>query len=123
MDKQISLYFSSRNVYLAFLVPFEFCGVGSQLNFMANNSQIKKEPADEIPLTDVGLLSALRDSSLLRFVGATLMWGTGHQLITVSQGYLLFELTSSTIWLAALGAAVGIPNAVSYTHLTLPTKA
>ncbi|MQG37516.1 MAG: MFS transporter [SAR202 cluster bacterium] len=72
---------------------------------MGNNSQIKKEP-------DVGLLGALRDSSLLRFVGATLMWGTGHQLITVSQGYLLFELTSSTIWLAALGAAVGIPNVI-----------
>ncbi|MEC9293717.1 MAG: MFS transporter [Chloroflexota bacterium] len=72
---------------------------------MGNNSQIKKEP-------DVGLLGALRDSSLLRFVGATLMWGTGHQLITVSQGYLLFELTSSTIWLAALGAVVGIPNVI-----------
>ena len=57
---------------------------------MANNLQIKKEPADEIPLSDVGLLGALRDSSLLRFVGATLMWGTGP---------------------------------VSYTHLTLPTKA
>ena len=40
---------------------------------MANNLQIKKEPADEIPLSDVGLLGALRDSSLLRFVGATLM--------------------------------------------------
>ena len=79
---------------------------------MANNLQIKKEPADEILLSDVGLLGALRDSSLLRFVGATLMWGTGHQLITVSQGYLLFELTSSTIWLAALGAAVGIPNVI-----------
>ena len=35
---------------------------------MANNSQIKKEPVDEIQLTDVGLLGALRDSSLLRFV-------------------------------------------------------
>ena len=79
---------------------------------MANNSQIKKELADEFLLSDVGLLGALRDSSLLRFVGATLMWGTGHQLITVSQGYLLFELTSSTIWLAALGAAVGIPNVI-----------
>tara|TARA_B100000029_G_scaffold165536_1_gene161686 strand:- start:11609 stop:12913 length:1305 start_codon:yes stop_codon:yes gene_type:complete len=90
---------------LAFLLAFAFCGVGSQWNFMGNNSQIKKEP-------DVGLLGALRDSSLLRFVGATLMWGTGHQLITVSQGYLLFELTSSTIWLAALGAAVGIPNVI-----------
>ena len=99
-------------MYLVFLVAFEFCGVGSQWHLMANNSQIKKEPADEIVLTDVGLLGALRDSSLLRFVGATLMWGTGHQLITVSQGYLLFELTSSTIWLAALGAAVGIPNVI-----------
>ena len=79
---------------------------------MANNSQLKKEPVDEILLTDVGLLGALRDSSLLRFVGATFLWGTGHQLITVSQGYLLFELTSSTIWLAALGAAVGIPNVI-----------
>ena len=99
-------------MYVVFLLLFEFCGVGSQRKFMANNSQTKKELADEIRLTDVGLLGALRDSSLLRFVGATLMWGTGHQLITVSQGYLLFELTSSTIWLAALGAAVGIPNVI-----------
>ena len=99
-------------MYLVFLVAFEFCGVGSQWHLMPNNSQIKEETADEILLTDVGLLGALRDSSLLRFVGATLMWGTGHQLITVSQGYLLFELTSSTIWLAALGAAVGIPNVI-----------
>ena len=38
------------------------------------------------------------------------MWGTGHQLVTVAQGYLLFELTGSTLWLAALGAAVGVPN-------------
>ncbi|GIT19097.1 MAG: hypothetical protein CM1200mP39_19030 [Dehalococcoidia bacterium] len=48
----------------------------------------------------LGFLGALRDSSLLRFVGATLMWGQVIN-ITVSQGYLLFELTSSTIWLAA----------------------
>jgi MFS family permease len=49
---------------------------------------------------------------LQRFVGATVTWGTGHQLVTVSQGYLLFELTESTLWLAALGAAVGIPNII-----------
>ena len=61
---------------------------------------------------DVGLIGSLRDSSLQRFVGATLMWGTGHQLITVAQGYLLFDLTDSTLWLAALGAAVGIPNII-----------
>jgi MFS family permease len=61
---------------------------------------------------DVGLIGALRDSSLQRFIGATLMWGTGHQLVTVAQGYLLFELTGSTLWLAALGAAVGVPNII-----------
>ena len=61
---------------------------------------------------DAGLIGSLRDSSLQRFAGATLIWGTGHQLITVAQGYLLFELTESTLWLAALGAAVGIPNII-----------
>lgn len=61
---------------------------------------------------DIGLVGLLRDSSLQRFIGATLMWGTGHQLITVSQGYLLFEMTESTLWLAALGAAVGISNVI-----------
>ncbi len=61
---------------------------------------------------DIGLVGSLRDSSLQRFIGATLMWGTGHQLITVSQGYLLFEMTGSTLWLAALGAAVGISNVI-----------
>ena len=61
---------------------------------------------------NAGLIDSLRDTSLQRFVGATLVWGTGHQLITVAQGYLLFELTESTLWLAALGAAVGIPNII-----------
>jgi MFS family permease len=59
-----------------------------------------------------GLVDALRNSPLRRFVTATLMWGTGHQLINIAQGYLLFELTGSTLWLAALGAAVGIPNVI-----------
>jgi MFS family permease len=30
----------------------------------------------------------------------------------VSQGYLLFELTNSTLWLAALGASLGIPTVI-----------
>jgi MFS family permease len=59
---------------------------------------------------NVGFVDSLRNSSLQRFAAATLFWGTGHQLINVAQGYLLFELTGSTLWLAALGAAVGIPN-------------
>ncbi|NQW19199.1 MAG: MFS transporter [Chloroflexi bacterium] len=54
----------------------------------------------------------MRNSPLQRFVAGTIFWGTGHQLINVAQGYLLFELTGSTLWLAALGAAVGIPNIV-----------
>jgi MFS family permease len=61
---------------------------------------------------DGGLLDSVRNSALQRFVAATLFWGTGHQLINVAQGYLLFELTGSTLWLAALGAAVGIPNVI-----------
>lgn len=59
-----------------------------------------------------GFFEALSNSSLQRFVSATLLWGTGHQLITLSQGYLLFEMTASTLWLAALGAAVAIPNVI-----------
>ena len=61
---------------------------------------------------DVGLLGTLANSQLRRILTATTLWGTGHQLITVSQGYLLFDLTDSTLWLAALGAAVGIPNII-----------
>ena len=59
-----------------------------------------------------GFFGSLKDSSLQRFAAATLFWGTGHQLINVAQGYLMFELTGSTVWLGALGAAIGIPNLV-----------
>ncbi len=66
------------------------------------------DPADQVPVP--GILETSRNSQLRRILSATLLWGSGHQLITVSQGYLLFELTDSTLWLAGLGAAVGIPN-------------
>jgi MFS family permease len=79
---------------------------------MPDTSGSTSPAPDETTGHDVGLLASMRDSALRRFVTATLMWGTGHQLITVSQGYLLFELTGSTLWLAALGAAVGIPNVI-----------
>jgi MFS family permease len=59
-----------------------------------------------------GITDALKNSPLQRFVAATLFWGTGHQLINIAQGYLLFELSGSTLWLAALGTAVGIPNII-----------
>ncbi len=61
---------------------------------------------------DTGLFGTLANSQLRRFLAATTLWGTGHQLITVSQGYLLFDLTDSTLWLAALGGAVGVPNII-----------
>jgi MFS family permease len=86
--------------------------MGSQLRFMADSSEIIVAPGDPGNSHEVGLLAALKNSSLRRFVGATLFWGTGHQLITVSQGYLLFELTDSTLWLAALGASLGIPTVI-----------
>ena len=60
----------------------------------------------------IDFFQTLKNSSLQRFSFATLMWGIGHQLITLSQGYVLFELTDSTLWLAALGAAVGAPTVV-----------
>ncbi|MCH8230184.1 MAG: MFS transporter [Chloroflexi bacterium] len=90
-------------------------GVGSQWPFMGDTSESIESisgSGDVSAVHDAGLIASLRDSSLQRFAGATLMWGTGHQLITVAQGYLLFELTESTLWLAALGAAVGVPNII-----------
>lgn len=86
--------------------------MGSQWRLMADTTDTTTPISSPKPVHDIGLLGSLRDSALQRFVAATLMWGTGHQLITVSQGYLLFELTESTLWLAALGAAVGIPNVI-----------
>lgn len=34
-------------------------------------------------------------------------------MVTASQGFVLFDMTDSTLWLAALGAAVGIPNVLA----------
>lgn len=56
---------------------------------------------------------AIRDPGLRRFTAGTLAWGTAHQMITASQGFVLLELTDDRIWLAWLGAAVGIPNIIA----------
>ena len=79
---------------------------------MSEISDVDVNPSNGTKQREVGFLDSLRNSALQRFVSATLFWGTGHQLINVAQGYLLFELTGSTLWLAALGAAVGIPNVI-----------
>ena len=83
------------------------CGVSSQLRSMSHPPESNTRED-----SDVGLFGTLANSQLRRFLMATTVWGTGHQLITVSQGYLLFELTDSALWLAALGAAVGVPNII-----------
>ncbi len=56
---------------------------------------------------------ALKDPGLRRFTAGTLAWGTAHQMITASQGFVLLELTDDRIWLAWLGAAVGVPNIIA----------
>ncbi len=58
-------------------------------------------------------IDALKDPGLRRFTSGTLAWGTAHQMITASQGFVLLELTDDRIWLAWLGAAVGIPNIIA----------
>jgi MFS family permease len=58
-------------------------------------------------------MAALREPGLRRFSSATLAWGSAHQMVTVSQGYILFDMTDSKLWLAALGASVGFPNVLA----------
>jgi MFS family permease len=69
------------------------------------------EPAGAAPAARRGrFISTLREPGLRRFSSGTIAWGTAHQMVTVSQGYVLYQMTESTLWLAALGAAVGVPN-------------
>jgi MFS family permease len=79
---------------------------------MAENGEQAIESPEQSNPQGASFIDSLKNGPLQRFVAATLFWGTGHQLINVAQGYLLFELTDSTLWLAALGAAVGIPNVI-----------
>lgn len=56
---------------------------------------------------------ALKESQFRRFATSSFMWGTAYQLLTLAQGYTLFQLTDSTAYLAALGAATGVPQVVT----------
>ncbi len=56
------------------------------------------------------LPGALSEPGFRRFILSTFVWGTAHQAVTLAQGYTLFELTGSTLYLASLGAAVGVPQ-------------
>lgn len=45
-----------------------------------------------------------------RFACSTFAWGTAHQIVIIAQAFLLFELTNSTLYIAYLGAAAGVPG-------------
>ncbi len=77
-----------------------------------SNTSVAK-PTAQAPSNRGRFASALKDPGLRRFTVGTLAWGTAHQMITASQGFVLLELTDDRIWLAWLGAAVGIPNIIA----------
>ncbi len=59
-------------------------------------------------------VDAVKDSGLRRFTTGTLIWGTAHQMITLTQGVVLIEiLEADRIWLAFLGGAVGGVNVLT----------
>ena len=55
------------------------------------------------------LPAALAERGLQRFVLGTASWGTAHQLSTLTQSYLVYDLTASSTYIAYLGASVGVP--------------
>ena len=62
-------------------------GMGSQWQSMSDTSDADST-LDNLDDPHIpGFVDALRNSPLRRFVTATLMWGTGHQLINIAQGY------------------------------------
>ena len=58
-------------------------------------------------------LSAVRNAGVRRFTSGTMAWGTAHQMVTASQGFVLYEMTGSALWIAWLGAAVGGTNVIA----------
>jgi MFS family permease len=58
------------------------------------------------------MAGALGEAAFRRFIIGTFCWGSAHQLVTLAQGYTLFSITGSTLYIAALGAAVGVPQLI-----------
>jgi MFS family permease len=52
----------------------------------------------------------LRDGQFRRFILSTLTWSTGHMLVFMSNSFLIYDITGSGLWLAALGAALAVPQ-------------
>jgi MFS family permease len=73
-----------------------------------------EKAGDRTPPTDAPIVSVLpnvlRQSQFIRFVLSTLTWGTGHMLVFMSHSFLIYDMTGSGLWLAALGASIAIPQ-------------
>jgi len=52
----------------------------------------------------------LSEPLFTRFACSTFAWGTAHQLVIIAQAFLLYELTNSTLYIALLGTASGVPG-------------
>jgi MFS family permease len=68
----------------------------------------EKPPPGRVPAWASRLLGALVERQFRRYTSGTFVWSAAHYLITLAQGYTIFKLTGSTLYLAALGAAVGV---------------
>lgn len=64
------------------------------------------------PATASRFPGALWEDQFRRYVAGTFIWGMAYQLLVLAQGYTLFQMTGSTAYLAALGAATGVPQVV-----------
>jgi MFS family permease len=63
----------------------------------------------DTPLT-ITLPHVLRQSQFVRFIASTLTWSTGHMLVFMSNSFLIYDMTGSGLWLAALGVSLAVPQ-------------
>ena len=52
----------------------------------------------------------MSSTELRKFLIGTVVWGVGNQMVTVTQTYVIFDITQSALQLAILGAAVVIAS-------------
>ena len=61
-------------------------------------------------LTVARLGRTLSSIELRKFLVGTVVWGIGNQMVTVTQTYVIFDITQSALQLAILGAAVVVAS-------------
>ncbi|MFW6174422.1 MAG: MFS transporter [Chloroflexota bacterium] len=54
----------------------------------------------------------LRQWQFRRFLVAVLSWGSGRQLVLLSNPFLVYDLTNDPLWIAYLGVAAAVPQFV-----------